>query len=384
MGRFLVVATGGAGGDLPPLIAAALALRDRGHECHFVGDQSVAGLVARLGLEVEVLPTKLDLGPRMGSAFREAMASTSGDRIATARPIIEERMTEWARETGTIVSNLVARLHPEAAMTSLFGAEILAEASLPCPGAVINSTFYLGPNPPRPIEKDLAARSLPLLMRYSELLSSVDMVLHATDQLFDFAFDGLPPRHHYVGPLGLWEPPSDPPPYLDVPGEPWVLVAISSKGQDDLPLAHAALSSLAHMPVRVLVTVGPDHRTDEIKVRPSNAYVEQTVSHSAVLKRGRLLVSHAGHGSAMKALWEGKPMVLVPWGRDQPGVADRAHALGVAEVVQRGDDIEVTIAAAIERTFASSEMQRAARAHSVRLKATDPPGTSATLLESLL
>ena len=45
--------------------------------------------------------------------------------------------------------------------------------------------------------------------------------------------------------------------------------------------------------------------------------LEQTVSHSAVLERGVLMVSHAGHGSVMKALWHGRPMVLVPWGRDQ-------------------------------------------------------------------
>jgi UDP:flavonoid glycosyltransferase YjiC (YdhE family) len=114
-----------------------------------------------------------------------------------------------------------------------------------------------------------------------------------------------------------------------------------------------------------------------------DAHVEQVVPHSAVLKRGVLLVSHAGHGSVMKALWEGKPMVLVPWGRDQPGVAARAHALGVAEVVARGPGSEVTLAAAIDRVLASSEMREAAASHATRLQATDPPGTAATHLESL-
>jgi len=33
-------------------------------------------------------------------------------------------------------------------------------------------------------------------------------------------------------------------------------------------------------------------------------------------------------------------MVLVPWGRDQPGVAARAAALGVADVVQRAEFVE--------------------------------------------
>ncbi len=79
--------------------------------------------------------------------------------------------------------------------------------------------------------------------------------------------------------------------------------------------------------------------------------VERTVSHSAVLERGALLVSHAGHGSVMKALWHGRPMVLVPWGRDQPGVAARAAALGVAGVVQRDEASEETLSVAIDRAL---------------------------------
>jgi UDP:flavonoid glycosyltransferase YjiC (YdhE family) len=59
------------------------------------------------------------------------------------------------------------------------------------------------------------------------------------------------------------------------------------------------------------------------------------MSHVEVLRCARLLVSDAGHGSVMKVLWYGVPMVLIPWGRDQPGVAARAERLGTAVVVNR-------------------------------------------------
>jgi UDP:flavonoid glycosyltransferase YjiC (YdhE family) len=109
-----------------------------------------------------------------------------------------------------------------------------------------------------------------------------------------------------------------------------------------------------------------------------------TVSHSAVLERAVLMVSHAGHGTVMKALWQGKPMVLIPWGRDQPGVAARAEALGVAEVVPCAQASAETIGAAVKRVLASEEMARNAALHSARLRATDPPATAAAHLESLL
>jgi len=208
--------------------------------------------------------------------------------------------------------------------------------------------------------------------------------LHATDQVFDYGFAGLPSRHHYVGPLGIWEPPQPRPAFLDEPGPPWILVSISSQRQDDINLAQAAIEALADQPVRVLVTLGPEHEPSELARHPQNARIEKTISHSAVLERAALLIGHAGHGTVMKALWHGKPMVLVPWGRDQPGVAARAQALGVAEVVSRTEATAETIGAAIKRVMANPVMGRRAAEHSGRLRATNPPANAAALIESLV
>jgi UDP:flavonoid glycosyltransferase YjiC (YdhE family) len=381
--QFLIVATGGAGGDLQPLVAAALAVRDRGHQIAFIGDSSVGSTLSPLGLDVRVLPSELDLGPRLAGAVRDAMAQTGGD-IAAAGPIVEQRMADWAQEVANPISRAIGERQPDAVLTSLFGVEAIQRAEPRGPWAIINSTFYLGPNPPRPIEQDVGVRAVPLLGRYAKLVGAADMVLHATDQVFDFSFDRLPPGHHYVGPLGIWEPPMDPPSYLNEPGDPWVLVSISSQIQDDVSLAQAAMRALADKPVRVVVTLGPAHKPEEITDVPANAHIEQLVSHSAVLERGRLLVAHAGHGSVMKALCYGRPMVLMPWGRDQPGVAARAQALGVAEVVQRGDNAEAALAVAISRTLDNADLQTAAAAHSERLRKTNPPQLAASLLESLV
>jgi UDP:flavonoid glycosyltransferase YjiC (YdhE family) len=380
---FLIVAIGGAGGDLQPLVAAALAVRERGHRVSFIGDRSVGRALSDLEVDVQVLPSEHDLGPRLAGAIRDAMAATSGDIVA-AGPIVEERMAQWAEQVAKPISQAIAERRPDAVVTSLFGVEVVQRAAAACPWAVINSTFYLGPNPARPLEDDIGIRAIPLLRRYARLVTAADMVLHATDQVFDFCFDRLPAGHHYVGPLGIWEPPIDPPAYLDEPGDPWVLVSISSQIQDDVPLAQAALGALADKPVRVVVTLGGDHKLEEISDIPANAHVEQTVPHSAVLQRGQLLVSHAGHGSVMKALWHGRPMVLIPWGRDQPGVAARAKALGVAGVVPRDQASVQAIADAADTILGDAETHKRALKHAERLRRTNPPQTAAALLETLL
>jgi UDP:flavonoid glycosyltransferase YjiC (YdhE family) len=383
MARFLVVATAGAGGDLPPLAAASLALRERGHDTIFVGDGPVQRLLGPLHVDVDVLPKEFDLGPRLAAVTQDAMQATGGD-LAKAGPLVQRGMTVWAHEVAEPISGAIDRHRPAAIVASLFGVEAVDATCPSVPWAVVNSTFYIGPNPPRPVEEDIGPRAVPLIKRYAELLEATDMVLHATDQVFDYSFAGLPSRHHYAGPLGIWEPPLERPPYLDEPGDPWILVSISSQRQDDVELANATMKALADQPFRVVVTLGPEHDPSELVERPHNARIEKTVSHAAVLEQAVLLVGHAGHGTVMKALWHGRPMVLIPWGRDQPGVAARAQALGLAEVVPRAAANVGSIGAAIDRVLASREMRRAAQSHASRLRATDPPAAAAARLEALV
>ena len=161
-------------------------------------------------------------------------------------------------------------------------------------------------------------------------------------------------------------------------------VSISSQMQDDLPIAEAALDAMEDRPVRVLLTLGPDHTAAELSNVPPNAHVEQVISHSAVLGYATLLVSHAGHGSVMKALWYGCPMVLIPGGRDQPGVATRAAALGVAEIVPREGASAAAIGKAVARVLEDTGMRQKAARHAARLRSTEPPGVAAALIEGLL
>jgi UDP:flavonoid glycosyltransferase YjiC (YdhE family) len=383
MARVHLVATAGAGGDLQPLLATAVALRDRRHDVSLLGDRSVERAVAGLGMRVEALPPEYDLGPALMAAVKDAMSAAEGD-LARAGPMVQHRMSAWAKATASAVAASIDARAPDVLLTSLFGVEVLGTVDPPCPWAVVNSTFYVGPNPPRQLESDFSPRAIPLITRYASLLDAADLVLHATDQVFDYGFDRLPPRHHYVGPLGIWEPALAVPKYLDEPGPPWVLVTISSQLQDDLPLLEAALDAISGRELRVVATVGTDRKPEEVASLPANARVERTVSHASALERVSVLVSHAGHGSVMKALWLGVPMVLVPWGRDQPGVAARAEALGTATVLDRNAIDAETISTAIDRCLTNEQMHAAASQHHGRLAATAPQVVAADHVETLL
>lgn len=248
----------------------------------------------------------------------------------------------------------------------------------------INPAYYFGLDSTRAFEADIAEPTRPLFRQAMQAIGEADLVLHATDALFDPPPPSFPQHHHHVGPL-WWEPASEAPTYLDIPGAPWALVTVSSLPQpEEMTLARTALQTLAAFPVRVMLTLSPEHPHDEIGPVPANARLERFVPHSAVLKRSGLLVSHAGHGIVAKALYYGVPMVLVPWGRDQPGVAARAAALGVAEVIARPDFTAQRLSTAIQRVLGTPHYQEMAARIAGRLQAQDAVALARARIEALL
>jgi zeaxanthin glucosyltransferase len=56
-----------------------------------------------------------------------------------------------------------------------------------------------------------------------------------------------------------------------------------------------------------------------------------------LLKRAALCITHAGLNTALEALAQGVPMVAIPVGFDQPGVAARIAYHGVGEFIEVGN-----------------------------------------------
>ncbi|MGZ6694791.1 MAG: nucleotide disphospho-sugar-binding domain-containing protein [Solirubrobacteraceae bacterium] len=155
---------------------------------------------------------------------------------------------------------------------------------------------------------------------------AADVVLAYTAEPFEYPRTDWPGKVRLVGP-GLWEPPSEAPPWLDDIRGPLGLVTCSTLFQNDRRLAEVACRAFAGEPVDVAITTGEiDPAT---LAAPGNVRVERFLPHSAVLRRAACVVCHAGMGITQKALAHGVPVVAVPFGRDQPEVARRvevAHA----------------------------------------------------------
>jgi MGT family glycosyltransferase len=146
------------------------------------------------------------------------------------------------------------------------------------------------------------------------------------------------PRHDWhpsvrvTGPL-LWEQPypaTEPPPGDD----PLVLVAPSTSQDPSQRMLRAALEGLAGEPVRVLATTNRRPPPDPLPV-PPNARLVDWVSYSSEMPRCAAVICHAGHGTVVRALASGVPLVACPAAGDMGENAARVAWAGVGVSVPR-------------------------------------------------
>lgn len=192
-----------------------------------------------------------------------------------------------------------------------------------------------------------------------ELYDRCSRVLVMTSPSFDFSAPQLPANVRYVGPQ------------LDDPdwaasakwqrkgSEPLVLVATSSIYQDQVDLLARIAAGLRQLPVRAVLTTGRAVDPAEIQAG-ANVEVLQTAPHARVLREASVVVTHAGHGTVLKALAAGVPLVCIPMGRDQKDNTVRVLRLGAGIRLSK-KSTPTQIAAAITEILERPQYLAAAR-----------------------
>ncbi|MFL5823963.1 MAG: glycosyltransferase [Solirubrobacteraceae bacterium] len=135
-----------------------------------------------------------------------------------------------------------------------------------------------------------------------------------------------PAEVQVVGPL-LWEPP-----YGDVErpvgSRPLVLVTPSTAQDPDQMLLRTTLTALAREPVRVLGTWNRRPPPVTMSV-PANARLVEWMSYARTMPGAALVICHGGHGTMVRALASGAPVLVVPHSGDMAENAARADWAGV-------------------------------------------------------
>jgi UDP:flavonoid glycosyltransferase YjiC (YdhE family) len=368
-------------------VALACGLRDRGYRVTILCDKPTEQLISSTDLPTITIPPEVDQTAYLTHGFiirwAEENQSAGGQQgVDASNPLID-----WATAAFPLVKEAVSGINPDLIVGSLFCmglADQLAQ-SAGIPWCFVNPGFYFGDHSTRRLDEDYYGSSIQSFVKgcLLPLARRAHMVLHATDHEFDFKPSQLPTNHHYVGFL-LWEAAGGLPEYVNHPGDPWALVTLSTAPQrGELTLALSALQALADQPVRTLLTLPSENYAEELGDVPGNVTLAGYVPHTPVLENSSIVICHAGHGLVSKTLYHGVPMVLLPWDRDQPGVAARAERLGIARVVARPQVSADTVSQAVDAVLNESDYVKAAIRVSTRLKRTNAIDVACSLIERM-
>lgn len=363
--RFLFTTFEG-GGHVPPALCVAAALQARGHQVLFVSDEANRAAALSTGLSFKAwssAPNRQVLGdPADPLRDWKPRLPTSIVR-AVCKGVITGPALAYARDTAAVINEFL----PDVVVSNelLFGAVIAAEArGVPIALLTANVWCYptrddippFGPGLPPALtiferRREAAIRNMigkwydagladlntartafglpPLTLCLSQL-EACDRILLGVSAAFDYGAANTPAPFVYVGPLGqtpTWARNAADDIALIDPSRPNVLVSFSTTHQDQATTLKRTIQALSGLNVNGVVTLGPAF-TDLALPRTPNVKIVQQADHDILVPHCELVVCHGGHGTVLRPLMHGKPVVCIPSGRDQPENAQRLVGAG--------------------------------------------------------
>ncbi|UJP40232.1 glycosyltransferase [Cellulomonas palmilytica] len=367
------------GGNVPPSVGIAQALVARGHRVVFAGRPEMAPRVTAAGLPATVLESSY--------ARADAYAWHPRGRLfsfLTDPAVGEEVLALRADEDADVL-----------VVDAMFGAALDAAPHAGVPVAVMLHTFLhrtidgwevlMGDQAEARRRAGLGTMpDVRTLWRRADALH-----VNALEEFDSPALTPWPNARHGAPVLAL---DSRARPVHGADDErPHVVVSFSTAvAQSSVSKLQRTLDGLADLPVRVTATVGAV--TPDALVVPQNATVLAFADHGRLMQDAALVVTHGGHGTAMRALRHAVPVVcLTGRAEDQEGVAALDQPRVAAFLEERGagrslpaDAPADAVAAAASQVLTEPSFAAAARRLSDALQARDGAAEAADRLEGLL
>ena len=164
-------------------------------------------------------------------------------------------------------------------------------------------------------------------------------VITQTPKEFDFPIPHLPPQFHYAGPF-LDNHGRDPVPFPweQLTAKPLIYASMGTLVNGLNNVYGTILQAVGEFPeMQVVLSVGKNVDPSDLGPIAANTIVVRSAPQIELLKRAALCLTHAGLNTTLEALAEGVPLVAIPIGYDQPGVAARITYHRVGEFVEIGN-----------------------------------------------
>ena len=362
--RFLFTTFEG-GGHVPPAILVARKLALRGHDVLLVSDEANRSQAEQAALPFQTW-TLAPNRPALGQSDDPLDDWRARWPPAVVRRTCEAVISGPAAAYAADTQGLIAGFRPDAIVSNelLFGVMAAAERS-GARLALLTANVWCFPTRPdvppfgpgfppaanafergretgsrgmierwydvglSPLNSARAGLRLPALTHTLDQLGAAGLILLGASGAFDYGATSPPTPFAYVGPLGdapAWArvaPASD----LIASDRPNVLVSFSTTYQGQERAIARCVAALSTLPVNGIVTLGPALQAAKI-AGAANVRVVQAADHDAIVPHCAAMICHGGHGTVLRPLMHGVPLICIPMGRDQPENAQRLASRG--------------------------------------------------------
>src|SRR5574337_575810 len=339
------------GGNLPPSLGIARALTERGHDVSFAGRPEMVARVEAAGfraIEIKSAYAQVDRYPN-GPLRNAGCYLTSPACAADVRGIAEIESPDLVL------------------IDAMFPAALSAASELECPTAVVCHTFLFR-----------------LLDQWREMLARLNGM--RTQAGFDTAAPAGWDKVRHAGPVLEDEKVAVPVslPWADDDATPLALISYSTGfEQRSVDKLQRGLDALADLPLHVVATTGGIVDPDELGT-PPNAVVVNYAAHDPILRRAALVVTHGGHGTAMRALRHGVPMIVIPGlAHDQAPNAVTMEQWGVGVALPQDTEVDA-IRDAARRILSTPSYRQQAQQRAAVLAGVDGAANAAQEIEALI
>ena len=217
--------------------------------------------------------------------------------------------------------------------------------------------------------------------------SLVDLVqITQLPEALEFQVGGKkPPRLFYTGPFvhAAQRPPVEFP-WERLDGRPLIYASLGTLQNGSEHIFKTIAEACAPLDAQLLISLGGGLDEASVGKLAGDPVLVRFAPQLEIVKRASLVITHAGINTVLETLSEGVPLVAVPLGNDQPGVAARvkAHRAGVVVPLRRLN--AARLRHAIEQVLGDPQYREAARRLQSAIRQLDGPGLAADLAEQAL
>jgi hypothetical protein len=207
---------------------------------------------------------------------------------------------------------------------------------------------------------------------------------------FPASLDGAETAQLGQPPFRVRSPPKTParddrPVWAEPDGRPLLYISFGTEAGSS-PNTRApyrlVVETVSDMPVRALLTTGPNIDVSSIGVAPKNVAIEAWVPQGEVWAHATAFLCHGGSGTLLGGLAEGLPVVVLPLFADQPLNGKNVEAVGAGLALLDPD--ASSLRSAIEHVLVDDGMRAAARSIADEMAAMHSVDEAINELESIV